>query len=107
MINEWRDFLISEVAMNKPLLKSLGITHVLNAAKGEKFSQVNTSPEYYKDLDIKFMGVSLMDVDNCRIERHFNDGTRFIYEALSSRKGKNRNSTFCVVLNSVNFKVKF
>jgi dual specificity phosphatase 3 len=65
----------------------LGVTHVLNAAKGEKFSQVNTNQEYYKELNIKFLGISLMDVDNCKIDIHFQEATSFIHEALSSTKG--------------------
>ena len=73
--------------MNKPLLKNLKISHVLNAAKGEKFSQINTNQEYYKDLNIKFLGISLMDVDNCKIDTHFDEATKFINEALSIPNG--------------------
>ena len=97
----------SEAATNKSLLKNIGITHVLNAAKGEKFSQINTSQEFYKDCGIKFFGVNLMDVDSCRIEIHFDAATKFMHEALSSRHSKLikiikiRNFTFIFIFSIV------
>ena len=69
--------------MSKPTLRELGITHVLNAAKGEKFSQINTSQAYYDDCGIKFHGINLMDTESCKIEKHFDQSIDFINEALS------------------------
>jgi dual specificity phosphatase 3 len=77
----------------------LGITHVLNAAKGEKFSQVNTNQQYYQDLNIKFMGINLMDVDNCKIDVHFNDATRFVDEALASKDGQSFRNFLCFLIS--------
>lgn len=73
-----------ELALDKESLKRLGITHVLNAAKGGKYSQVNTNQCFYEDLNIKFFGCNLMDIDNCKIEDHFIPATDFMHEALQS-----------------------
>ena len=42
---------------DKEQLKKIGITHVLNASKGEKFSQINTNQSFYKPDDIIFLGL--------------------------------------------------
>ncbi len=63
------------------------MTHVLNAAKGSKFSQVDTNESFYADVNMKFFGCALMDVDGCKIEKYFHDAARFINEALSTEKG--------------------
>lgn len=77
-------FLFSDAAMSKPTLRELGITHVLNAAKGEKFSQINTSQAYYDDCGVKFYGINLMDTESCKIEKHFDQAVDFINEALKN-----------------------
>jgi hypothetical protein len=41
---------------NKEQIKKLGITHVLNASKGDKFSQVNTNQSFYESDNIVFLG---------------------------------------------------
>ena len=76
-----------DIAQNKQELKQLGITHVLNASKGEKFSQVDTNQCYYEPLNIKFMGCSLMDVDNCKIEKYFAEASDFIHDAINYYRG--------------------
>ena len=63
----------------------MGITHVLNAAKGEKISQINTNQIFYDDLNIKFFGCSLMDVNSCKIDNHFEEAIEFIHDAVNSR----------------------
>lgn len=72
----------SEIALNKLELKKLNITHILNAAKGTKFSQVNTNQEFYNDLNISYYGCNLMDVDGCKIEKYFKPASEFIHLAL-------------------------
>ena len=69
-------------------MRTLGITHILNAAKGEKDSQVNTNQLYYNDIGIKFYGCPLMDVPTCKIESYFEPATEFMHEALQSDNGK-------------------
>lgn len=76
-----------DIAKNKDLLTKIGITHVLNAAKGDKFSQINTNQTFYKDINVKFFGCNLMDVYNCKIELHFSKATEFIHEALTESNG--------------------
>lgn len=66
----------------------MGITHVLNAAKGDKISQINTNQAYYDDLKISFYGCSLMDVETGKIDVYFESATNFIYQALDQENGK-------------------
>ena len=68
-------------------MQSLGITHILNASKGTKIGQINTNQQFYKSTDIKFIGFNVNDVHNCKIEKHFDDATDFIYECLEKNKG--------------------
>lgn len=77
----------ANTALNKNELKRLGITHVLNAAKGTKFSQVNTNEQFYKDVNIKFLGINLMDVDSCKIDKYLQAAADFINDSLS-KNGK-------------------
>lgn len=44
----------SSVAQNKSLLQKMNFTHILNAAEGSGFGQVDTGHEYYSDMpDLK------------------------------------------------------
>ena len=63
----------------------MGITHILNAAKGSKFSQVDTNQEFYKELNVEFFGCCLMDVDACKIEKYFQTGSKFIHQAIDNK----------------------
>ena len=76
-----------EIARDRLKLQELGITHVLNASKGEKTSQVNTSQHFYSDLNIKFLGCNLIDVENCKIEKYFDSACDFISAAIDKNKG--------------------
>lgn len=71
-------------------LKKLGITHVLNAAKGTKFSQVDTNQEFYNDLKIKFLGFNLMDVEACKIDKYFKAAAEFIHQSIDDKKQQGR-----------------
>jgi len=79
----------SRIAMNRTELKKLGITHVLNSAKGAKFSQINTNQAFYNSCGIKFMGVDLLDVETCKIEAYFASATQFMDKALRDIGGNN------------------
>uniref|UniRef100_A0A8D8PVY1 Dual specificity protein phosphatase n=1 Tax=Cacopsylla melanoneura TaxID=428564 RepID=A0A8D8PVY1_9HEMI len=74
-------------AKNKEYLKRIGVTHVVNAAKGRKFGMVNTTSDYYKDVGIKFLGLELMDLPIANISCHFRDVADFIEDVLDN-KGK-------------------
>ncbi len=49
--------------------------------------QINTNQQFYKSLNIKFMGFNIMDVDTCKIEKHFDDAADFISDCLEKNKG--------------------
>lgn len=40
----------SAAAKNKTYLRMMGITHVLNAAEGCRYGQVDTGHSYYRDM---------------------------------------------------------
>lgn len=77
-------FIFSGTAKNKEYLKRIGVTHVINAAKGKKFGMVNTSSDYYKDAGIKFLGLELLDLPIANISCHFRDVADFIEDALDN-----------------------
>ena len=105
----------SKVALDKEMLKKMGITNVLNAAKGEKISQVNTNQLFYDDVGIRFYGCPLMDVQNCRIETYFDEATDFIDQALSANGkifvhcfvGVSRSASFILGMNFRRHKLKY
>ena len=46
---------------------------------------VDTNQEFYNDLNIKFYGITLMDVDGCKIEKYFREASEFIHLALNDK----------------------
>jgi len=74
-------------AKNLNLLVSLGITHVVNAAKGIGFGMVDTNEQFYEQINIKYMGLPLCDDPNVAINEYFGSVSNFIDDALS-QKGK-------------------
>lgn len=71
-----------KTALERPGLRELGITHVLNAAEG-KFNNVLTGADYYTDMDIQYFGVEADDKPTFNISQYFCPATQFIHEALS------------------------
>ncbi|XP_023240033.1 dual specificity protein phosphatase 3-like [Centruroides sculpturatus] len=69
-------------ARNKSYLRAEGITHVLNAAAGNKFGQVDTGSSYYRDADVEYLGLNLMDAPGENIQRYFDQSAAFIDDAL-------------------------
>ncbi|XP_067001340.1 dual specificity protein phosphatase 3 [Anabrus simplex] len=74
-------------AKNKQYLKKMGITHVLNTAEGNRFGMVNTNQLYYRDTNIKYMGLQLLDIPITDIGVHFQDASNFIEDGIR-RGGK-------------------
>lgn len=74
----------SGAAKNKQYLKRIGITHVLNTAEGNRFGMVNTSKAYYRDTNIKYMGVQLIDLPMANISVHFEETADFIENGVKS-----------------------
>jgi hypothetical protein len=71
-------------AKNKQYLKRIGITHILNTAEGNGFGMVNTRKDYYKDTNMKYMGVKLLDLPVTNIGAHFVETADFIENGVKS-----------------------
>ena len=78
----------SRLAMDPGKLKKLGFTHILNAAEGRKFGQINTSATYYEEVGIHYLGFSIIDNPTYKIGMHFEEAIKFLEEALNNKKSK-------------------
>nr|XP_057917476.1 dual specificity phosphatase 29-like [Doryrhamphus excisus] len=74
-------------AKNKMKLKSLGITHVLNAAEGT-WNNVDTGAGYYSDMGVVYHGVLAADTPTFDLSQYFFSAAQFIQEALSDPRNK-------------------
>ncbi|XP_057704097.1 dual specificity phosphatase 29-like isoform X3 [Corythoichthys intestinalis] len=85
----WPNVFIGDekTALERPGLKELGVTHVLNAAEG-KYNNVLTGAVYYSDSDIQYFGVEADDKPTFDISQFFWRTTEFIREALSHPQNK-------------------
>ena len=54
--------------------KELGITHVLNAAQGTKFGQVDTNENLYSPYGLLFYGIEAQDNEKFNLASHFYKG---------------------------------
>ena len=68
-------------------LKSLGVTHVLNAACGKDpaFGLINTSRNFYQASGIRFLGIEAYDMSSFCLSPHFREAADFIQSALDCR----------------------
>lgn len=94
VVHSWRWLHIAFVrhrktALERPGLRDLGITHVLNAAEG-KWNNVLTGANYYIDVDIQYYGVEADDKPTFNISQYFHPATQFIHEALSQPQSEPR-----------------
>ncbi|KAH8276533.1 hypothetical protein KR044_004728, partial [Drosophila immigrans] len=81
-------------AKNKTYLRLMGITHVLNAAEGCRYGQVDTGHSYYRDMPsvrrqhkdcfFRYMGFPMIDAPTTDISRYFYVASKFIDSAISS-----------------------
>ena len=76
--------LIRYAAKDKRFLQSIGITHILNCAEGNDEYQVNTSENYYKNVNIKYMGIPGHDRPSWNISVYFEQAARFIDNAIQN-----------------------
>ncbi|XP_077585554.1 dual specificity phosphatase 29-like [Stigmatopora nigra] len=85
----WPNVFIGDekTALERPGLKELSITHVLNAAEG-KYNNVLTGADYYSDSDIQYFGVEADDKPTFDISQFFCPATQFIKKALSNAQNK-------------------
>ncbi|XP_073473470.1 serine/threonine/tyrosine-interacting-like protein 2 [Aquarana catesbeiana] len=83
----WPNVFIAEksVAVNKGRLKRMGITHILNAGHN---TTVFTGPEFYKGMEVQYMGVEVDDFPECDISKFFRPAAEFLDEALLTYRGK-------------------
>ncbi len=81
-------YLFSRLAMEPMKLKKLGFTHILNAAEGRKFGQINTSATYYEEAGIHYLGFSIIDNPAYKIGMHFEEAIQFLEEALNDKKSR-------------------
>ncbi|KAM9313275.1 dual specificity protein phosphatase 26 [Gastrophryne carolinensis] len=72
-----------EIAANKRELYQLHITHILNAVH----SRWRGGEEYYRDMNISYMGIEAQDSPTFDMSIHFNAAADFIHRALRE-KGK-------------------
>ena len=88
----------SSAAQNLQVLKSLGVTHVVNASQGTKFNQVNTDADFYKDAAITFHGIKALDIMTFKILPHLRPAAEFIHQARQANGLKFVLILFCTSL---------
>ncbi|KAK2184085.1 hypothetical protein NP493_283g03021 [Ridgeia piscesae] len=76
------------IAKDKEGLRRIGVTHVLNAAQGRKFNQIDTDDAFYSDIGVAFLGIPAIDVFGFKMSKYFATATDFIENALCSEGGK-------------------
>lgn len=74
-------------------LRSIGVTHVLNAACGKdrSLNLINTSKGFYRESGIKFMGIEAYDMPSFCLSPFFREAADFIDDAIQN-KGSNTDS---------------
>nr|P0C593.1 RecName: Full=Dual specificity phosphatase 29; AltName: Full=Dual specificity phosphatase DUPD1 [Monodelphis domestica] len=88
-VNEvWPKLYIGDeaTALDRYSLEKSGFTHVLNAAHGRW--NVNTGPEYYRDMAIEYHGVEADDLPTFNLSEFFYSAAEFIESALQSDRSK-------------------
>lgn len=73
-------------ALCTSLLRSLGVTHVLNAACGKERSLnlINTSSRFYRESGIKFLGIEAYDMPSFYLFPYFKQAADFIDDAIQN-----------------------
>jgi len=71
-----------DIAEDVETLVQLGVTHVLNAAKGSLPGQIDLSHGYYRGAGIDFYGVPASDSPNYNLRPFFRETSCFIEKAL-------------------------
>lgn len=84
------DRFFSQLAMNPTKLKKLGFTHILNAAEGRKFGQINTCATFYEEASIEYLGFPILDTPRYQINKHFSRTIEFLSKALEEKKSWSR-----------------
>lgn len=74
----------SSIVRNFDILKSLGVTHIVNASHGKKLNQTNTDAAYYKGDNIAFYGIPALDILTYKILPYLRPAASFMHDALLS-----------------------
>ncbi|XP_048742026.1 dual specificity protein phosphatase 3-like [Ostrea edulis] len=93
-----------DYAKNKKELKRIGVSHVVNCAKGSRYGQIDSSSSYFKDVSIQFLGIQACDVITFDISKYFQKAAAFIDQALAKggkvfvhcNKGISRSATIVI-----------
>lgn len=75
-----------KTALDRYSLEKSGFTHILNAAHGRW--NVDTGPEYYRDMDIIYHGVEADDLPSFNLGQFFYSAAEFIDKALQKETSK-------------------
>lgn len=75
-----------DMAQKLVAMRTLGITHVLNAALGKTQYHVNTNHVMYKKRNIDFLGIEATDFMNFDLTPFFQKAADFIEEGLKEGK---------------------
>ncbi|XP_056336708.1 uncharacterized protein si:ch211-121a2.2 [Danio aesculapii] len=79
-----------ETALDRAMLKTMGITHILKAAATEEDLHGNITPrdEHYQGMDMTYYYVPALDEDMFDISEYFFPAAEFINKALSNPENK-------------------
>lgn len=55
----------------------------MNAAEGNRCDKVNTSSQYYSDLNLNYLGFNIDDDQETDITVYFYDAAKFIHENIN------------------------
>lgn len=82
-----------QTARDRYGLQKLGVTHVLNAAEGERNS-VCTGAGYYSNMDIDYYGIEADDIPTFNISVHFFTAAEYMRRVLSNAQSKKRHPPY-------------
>ncbi|XP_063814750.1 dual specificity protein phosphatase 13A [Pseudophryne corroboree] len=83
----WPNLFLGDLstANNRFELWKMGITHVLNAAHGQRHS--DGSPDYY-GTSVTYHGISASDLPDFDMSKYFYSASEFIHKALNTSGGR-------------------
>ncbi|XP_026887510.2 dual specificity phosphatase DUPD1 isoform X1 [Electrophorus electricus] len=90
-VNEvWPNIFIGddrETARNCYRLQKIGVTHVLNAAEGQRNS-VCTGAGYYRHISVEYYGIEAEDTPSFNLSQHFFPVAEYMHQVLSNPSNK-------------------
>uniref|UniRef100_A0A3B1JEX0 Dual specificity protein phosphatase n=1 Tax=Astyanax mexicanus TaxID=7994 RepID=A0A3B1JEX0_ASTMX len=89
-VNEvWPNVFIGdeETARKRHGLQKMGVTHILNAAEGERNS-VCTGASYYTDVNMEYFGIEAEDIPSFNLSQYFFSAAEYMQQVLSNPNNK-------------------